>query len=152
MWGPSVFNTHILPTLSVCGLRLGSDLCVSGMPSSPDWRDVICNLLERTNPHHSWLLHYLFLNMINEDCQKEWNAHLISGVGGGQSLNFCTSQYVSTQRSKVSVLTKMFMGTIKMFPHPQVIFRVTLTIYKHTQNNSMLQNIYFRNFYPNGQP
>jgi len=48
------------------------------------------HLLERKNQHHCWLLHYLFLDMINDDCQRfceEWNAHPISGVGGGQSPN-----------------------------------------------------------------
>jgi len=50
-----------------------------------------CHLLERNNPQHRWLLHYLFLDLIIEDCEKfhdEWNAHPISGVaGGGHSPN-----------------------------------------------------------------
>ena len=49
-----------------------------------------CHLLERNNPQHRWLLHYLFLDLINKDCEKfhnEWNAHLISGVAGGHLPN-----------------------------------------------------------------
>ncbi|KAJ7508218.1 hypothetical protein B0H11DRAFT_1704667, partial [Mycena galericulata] len=44
--------------------------------------------LDRSNPHHLWLLHSLFLDMLNEDCarfQEEWNAHPISGEGHDQS-------------------------------------------------------------------
>ncbi|KAJ7730649.1 hypothetical protein B0H14DRAFT_2409566, partial [Mycena olivaceomarginata] len=46
--------------------------------------------LDRTNPHHLWLLHLLFLDDLNEDCatfQEEWNAHPISGEGHDQSPN-----------------------------------------------------------------
>ncbi|KAJ7092825.1 hypothetical protein B0H15DRAFT_776999, partial [Mycena belliarum] len=46
--------------------------------------------LDRTNPNHLWLLHRLFLDMINEDCavfQAEWNTHPISGEGHDQSPN-----------------------------------------------------------------
>ncbi|KAJ7870119.1 hypothetical protein B0H13DRAFT_1724278 [Mycena leptocephala] len=44
--------------------------------------------LDRTNPHHLWLLHLLFLDLINEDCNDfcaEWNCHPISGEGHDQS-------------------------------------------------------------------
>ncbi|KAF8189539.1 hypothetical protein K438DRAFT_1593144, partial [Mycena galopus ATCC 62051] len=44
--------------------------------------------LDRTNPHHLWLLHFLFLDLINEDCadfRAEWNCHPISGAGHDQS-------------------------------------------------------------------
>ncbi|KAJ6511625.1 hypothetical protein DFH09DRAFT_941989, partial [Mycena vulgaris] len=46
--------------------------------------------LDRTNPNHLWLLHYLFLDMINRDCdefQAEWNSHPISGAGHDESPN-----------------------------------------------------------------
>ncbi|KAJ6466902.1 hypothetical protein C8R45DRAFT_838712, partial [Mycena sanguinolenta] len=46
--------------------------------------------LDRTDPHHLWLLHFLFLDLLNEDCatfQEEWNAHPISGEGHDQSPN-----------------------------------------------------------------
>ncbi|THV01311.1 hypothetical protein K435DRAFT_655548, partial [Dendrothele bispora CBS 962.96] len=46
--------------------------------------------LNRENPHHLWLLHFLFLESINQDCrefQKDWNAHPISGVGHDRSPN-----------------------------------------------------------------
>ncbi|KAJ7498413.1 hypothetical protein B0H11DRAFT_1714965, partial [Mycena galericulata] len=44
--------------------------------------------LDRSNPHHLWLLHLLFLDLINEDCEDfrtEWNCHPISGEGHDQS-------------------------------------------------------------------
>lgn len=37
--------------------------------------------LQRDNPHHIWLLHYIFLSDIKADCkhfQDEWNSHPIS--------------------------------------------------------------------------
>ncbi|KAJ7457474.1 hypothetical protein FB451DRAFT_1142707 [Mycena latifolia] len=40
--------------------------------------------LDRKNPHHLWLLHLLFLDDINKDCddfRAEWNCHPISGEG-----------------------------------------------------------------------
>ncbi|KAH7919171.1 hypothetical protein BV22DRAFT_1023459, partial [Leucogyrophana mollusca] len=40
--------------------------------------------LDRRNPHHLWLLHFLFLDLINTDCQvfiDEWNHHPISTAG-----------------------------------------------------------------------
>ncbi|KAJ7645241.1 hypothetical protein DFH06DRAFT_998707, partial [Mycena polygramma] len=46
--------------------------------------------LDRTDPHHLWLVHFLFLDALNEDCakfQEEWNAHPISGEGHDQSPN-----------------------------------------------------------------
>ena len=84
MWGPSVFNTRIERLWVEVGRRFVRQ-----------WRAFFirlerCHLLERNNPHHRWLLHHLFLESINEDCQKfrdEWNAHPISGAGGGRSPN-----------------------------------------------------------------
>ncbi|KAJ7442957.1 hypothetical protein FB451DRAFT_1343823 [Mycena latifolia] len=46
--------------------------------------------LDRRNPHHLWLLHLLFLNLINVDCDEfraEWNCHPISREGHDQSPN-----------------------------------------------------------------
>ncbi|KAJ7165971.1 hypothetical protein C8R46DRAFT_997065 [Mycena filopes] len=46
--------------------------------------------LDRSNPHHLWLLHLLFLDLINDDCddfRAEWNCHPISGEGHSQSPN-----------------------------------------------------------------
>ncbi|KAF9440222.1 hypothetical protein P691DRAFT_688404, partial [Macrolepiota fuliginosa MF-IS2] len=40
--------------------------------------------LDQRNPGHLWLLHYLFLESINNDCmdfQGNWNHHPISGQG-----------------------------------------------------------------------
>ncbi|KAF8236656.1 hypothetical protein L208DRAFT_1251325, partial [Tricholoma matsutake] len=51
------------------------------------WRAFFSRLeqlhcLDCNNPHHLWLVHVLFLDSINEDCQsfqEEWNAKPISG-------------------------------------------------------------------------
>ena len=40
--------------------------------------------LQRDDAHHLWLLHHLFLPLIDTDCstfQNEWNRHQISGLG-----------------------------------------------------------------------
>ena len=84
MWGPSVFNTRIERLWVEVGRRFVRQ-----------WRAFFtrlerCHLLERKNPQHRWLLHHLFLDLINEDCQKfcdEWNAHPLSGAIGGHSPN-----------------------------------------------------------------
>lgn len=44
--------------------------------------------LDAENPYHLWLLHYLFLNDINTDCdtfRNHWNSHPISRHGHNQS-------------------------------------------------------------------
>ncbi|KAJ3872081.1 hypothetical protein F5051DRAFT_463562 [Lentinula edodes] len=54
------------------------------------WRAFFIRLehihcLRRKNPYHLWLIHHLFLDLINEDCQTfqaEWNTHPISGAEG----------------------------------------------------------------------
>ncbi|KAF9077276.1 hypothetical protein BDP27DRAFT_1141283, partial [Rhodocollybia butyracea] len=46
--------------------------------------------LDRKNTFHLWLLHFLFLDLINEDCEEfaeNWNAHPISGEGHDRSPN-----------------------------------------------------------------
>jgi hypothetical protein len=53
------------------------------------WRAFFTRLerlyfLERGDPHHIWLLHSLFLNDIQHDCEefrKDWNSHPLSGKG-----------------------------------------------------------------------
>lgn len=39
-------------------------------------------MLDPQNPSHLWLLHILFLDVINEDCvnfRQDWNCHPIGG-------------------------------------------------------------------------
>ncbi|THU94738.1 hypothetical protein K435DRAFT_667877, partial [Dendrothele bispora CBS 962.96] len=48
--------------------------------------------LQRSNPHHLWITHFLFLDMINQDClefQREWNSKPVTGRGGGLSPDVC---------------------------------------------------------------
>jgi hypothetical protein len=58
------------------------------------WRAFFTRLenlhgLKRNSPIHLWLLHYLFLSSINDDCarfQTEWNNKSVNGTEGhGQS-------------------------------------------------------------------
>ena len=84
MWGPSVFNTQI----EWLWLEVGKQF-VCQWHAFFFWLER-CHLLKRQDQHHRWLLHYLFLGFINEDCEKfcdEWNSHPVSGEGGGFSLN-----------------------------------------------------------------
>ncbi|KAJ7732948.1 hypothetical protein DFH07DRAFT_755085, partial [Mycena maculata] len=64
-----------------------------GSQFARQWRAFFYRLealhgLDRSNPHHLWLLHLLFLDLINEDCDNfraDWNCHPISGEGHDQS-------------------------------------------------------------------
>ncbi|KAH7903832.1 hypothetical protein BJ138DRAFT_1019989 [Hygrophoropsis aurantiaca] len=84
MWGLSTHNTQI----ERLWVEVGSQFACS-------WRAFFYRLerlhrLDRENPAHLWLLHYLFLDEINADCQSfqdEWNAHPISGEGHDRSPN-----------------------------------------------------------------
>ncbi|KAJ6548998.1 hypothetical protein B0H19DRAFT_1300161 [Mycena capillaripes] len=57
------------------------------------WRGFFLRLerlhgLDPNNSHHLWLLHYLFLDEINKDCddfRNYWNHHPISGKGHDQT-------------------------------------------------------------------
>jgi len=82
LWGSSTRNTRIE--------RLWLEV---GIQFARAWRAFFSRLeelhgLERTNPHHLWLLHLLFLDSINDDCkefQEQWNAHPVSREGHNQS-------------------------------------------------------------------
>ena len=83
-WVSSVFNTRIE--------RLWVEV---GCQFARAWRVFFrrlerLHLLDRSNTHHLWLLHFLFLDAINSDCldfQNDWNSHPISGAGHNQSPN-----------------------------------------------------------------
>ena len=57
------------------------------------WKAFFCRLeayhgLDRTSGAYLWILHQLFLEILNDDCQafiQEWNAHPISGKRHDQS-------------------------------------------------------------------
>ncbi|KAF9540084.1 hypothetical protein CPC08DRAFT_651029 [Agrocybe pediades] len=84
MWGSSVFNTRIERLWLEVGKRFARA-----------WRAFFLRLerkhfLNRKSHEHRWILHYLFLEDINIDCDRfmsEWNAHPISGAGGNYSPN-----------------------------------------------------------------
>ena len=90
MWGSSVFNTRIE--------RLWVEV---GKQFARAWRAFFMHLerlhlLNRKNKKQRWLLHYLFLDAINEDCDKfclEWNAHPITGKAGGFLPNVTKTLY-----------------------------------------------------------
>ncbi|KAF9642920.1 hypothetical protein BDM02DRAFT_3192471 [Thelephora ganbajun] len=82
MWGKSTHNTRIE--------RLWLE---SGQHFARGWRAFFTHLeqhhsLERDNPHHIWLLHTLFLEDIQHDCDEfclDWNSHPLSGKGQNMS-------------------------------------------------------------------
>ncbi|KAG6819028.1 hypothetical protein H0H93_016122 [Arthromyces matolae] len=82
IWGSSTHNTRV----ERIWVEVGTQFVRA-------WRAFFYRLedlhqLVRQNPTHLWLLHYLFLWQINEDCQKfqdEWNAHPIWGRGHNMS-------------------------------------------------------------------
>ncbi|KAJ7646936.1 hypothetical protein FB45DRAFT_974803 [Roridomyces roridus] len=91
IWGSSTHNTRIE--------RLWVEV---GSQFARRWRAFFYRLealhgLDRTNPHHLWLLHALFLDFINEDCEQfreEWNCHPISGEGHDMSPEVQNGMYV----------------------------------------------------------
>lgn len=84
MWGSSTHNTRIE--------RLWVEV---GSQFARRWRAFFLRLerlhfLDRTNPHHLFLLHILFLDDINDDCdefKRYWNTHPIVGEGHHQTPN-----------------------------------------------------------------
>lgn len=64
-----------------------------GSQFARSWRAFFYRLeyrhgLDVSNPNHLWLLHELYLEPINSDCDtfvSDWNAHPISGEGHDQS-------------------------------------------------------------------
>ncbi|KAJ7476047.1 hypothetical protein FB451DRAFT_1034397 [Mycena latifolia] len=82
LWGTSTRNTRIE--------RLWVEV---GSQFARRWRGFFLRLerlhkFDPDNPHHLWLLHYLFLHEINKDCeefQEQWNNHPISGKGNDQT-------------------------------------------------------------------
>ncbi|RDX53979.1 hypothetical protein OH76DRAFT_1313617, partial [Lentinus brumalis] len=75
MWGSSTRNTRI----ERMWVEVGSQFAYG-------WRAFFTRLerwhrLDPSNPAHLWLLHYLFLELINVDCKRfreDWNHHPIS--------------------------------------------------------------------------
>lgn len=86
LWGSSTHNSRIE--------RMWVEI---GTQFARQWRAFFLrlegyHLLDCTNPHHLWLLHILFLDLINEDCEQfheNWNSHPLSGKGGNQTPNVC---------------------------------------------------------------
>ncbi|CAK5266042.1 unnamed protein product [Mycena citricolor] len=84
MWGSSTHNTRI----ERLWVEVGSQFVRR-------WRAFFYRLealhsLDRKDKRHLWLLHHLFLDQINADCEnfcQEWNCHPISGEGHDQTPN-----------------------------------------------------------------
>ncbi|KAF9064224.1 hypothetical protein BDP27DRAFT_1230795 [Rhodocollybia butyracea] len=84
MWGSSTHNTRI----ERLWVEVGSQFARA-------WRAFFFRLeelhgLDRKNLFHLWLLQFLFLDLINNDCKEfteNWNAHPISGEGHDRSPN-----------------------------------------------------------------
>ena len=82
MWGSSTHNTRIE--------RLWGEI---GSQFARSWRAFFLRLerlhfLDRGDKRHLWLLHHLFLDEINADCDDfvaNWNTHPMSGVAKNQS-------------------------------------------------------------------
>lgn len=82
MWGSSTHNTRIE--------RLWVEV---GTQFARRWRGFFTSLgrlhgLDHRNPQHLWLLHFLFLDIINTDCdlfKDMWNNHPVSGAGHNRS-------------------------------------------------------------------
>ena len=66
------------------------------------WRAFFTRLerlhfLDRNDPHHLWLLHQLFLDDIQDDCNKfcnHWNRHPLSGKGENMCPLVCSSFFL----------------------------------------------------------
>ena len=110
LWGSSTRNTRI----ERLWLEIGTQFARA-------WRAFFSRLeelhgLDRTNPHHLWLLHLLFLDSINQDCdefQEQWNAHPISREGHGQSPQVCLlahPQYSVTWAKVIALIRICFFS------------------------------------------
>ena len=62
MWGSSVFNTRIERLWVEAGQQFARAWWAFF------WRLERLHLLDRSNTHHLWLWHFLFLEAINSDC------------------------------------------------------------------------------------
>lgn len=88
-WGKSTSNTRIE--------RMWGNV---GAFFARDWRAFFLrlerrHLLDRRNRNHIWLLHYLFLDQINKDCDdfvEVWNNHPLSGKGRNMTPNVSNLQ------------------------------------------------------------
>lgn len=82
LWGSSVFNTQI----EHLWVEVGKQFVWQWQASFLHLEQ--CYLLQCDNQHHQWLLHYLFLKSINDDCRSftnELNSHPLLGVAGRYS-------------------------------------------------------------------
>lgn len=99
MWGSSTHNTRIE--------RLWVEV---GTQFARRWRGFFLRLerlhgLNRRNPQHLWLLHFLFLDDINKDCelfQVMWNHHPLSGEGRNRSPLVCS---INSENSALFILS-----------------------------------------------
>ena len=99
------------------------------------WRAFFTRLerlhfLDRGNPHHIWLLHTLFLDEIQEDCDefcKHWNSHPLSGKGGSMSplvRPFCVLSAVSFVAFLIYIQLMVFPRTYDYLAKQNMVFTI----------------------------
>ncbi|KAK7435347.1 hypothetical protein VKT23_019698 [Stygiomarasmius scandens] len=84
LWGKSTRNSRIERLWVEVGGRFAR------MWRAFFYRLEALHALNHNDENHLWLLHTLFLQEINQDCEKfckEWNSHPVSGEGHDQSPN-----------------------------------------------------------------
>ena len=105
MWGTYVlyqgqpFSIVLMMTRSTHNTWIERLWLESGRHFARGWRAFFHRLerlhfLDRDDPHHIWLLHTLFLDDIQHDCEefsKDWNSHPLSGKGLNMSPLVCDS-------------------------------------------------------------
>ena len=87
---PSSLNTSIRSTSNTRIERLWVEV---GRHFARLWRGLFTRLerdhkLNRKNPEHIWILRFLFMAEIQQDCNefvKDWNSHPLSGRGCNRS-------------------------------------------------------------------
>ncbi|KAK7013406.1 hypothetical protein R3P38DRAFT_3575743 [Favolaschia claudopus] len=110
IWGSSTHNTRIE--------RLWVEV---GSQFARRWRAFFYRLealhgLDRRNPHHLWLIHFLFLDLINDDCEnfrQEWNCHPISGEGHDMSPQVRSSRVLTASFIDIALQAMCFEGQLR---------------------------------------
>ena len=112
MWGRYVYNFYTVLYQMLCSLmhehisstrntRIERMWVEVGTQFAYRWRAFFTRLerrhqLDTTKPAHLWLLHLIFSDALNRDCddfRNQWNHHPISGKGKDRSPLVCPSYF-----------------------------------------------------------